>query len=270
VYRSGRLFVLTLLSIAAMLGPLGCGDDDSGDGTSYTGSDAAPEPTHDPGCTDEIPNRVGATDSGYDGWLTLCVTDDRDVVRVKNRSGNTFFVWSTNQDTSLEVTEAPSTKTFAGYLASQAVPPGDPDENGYWMLTPDATIVATNEYYEPAAVKFQISPENTAAYNAGHSSGAYVDRLAVSRSQALVNKGLACANSASNAAGDQSRLDLALDAVTVRSACKGFLDDALKRDAQAVDDTEGAWRKVLNSAKRLAGGSWDDELAYGIARFARH
>jgi hypothetical protein len=44
---------------------------------------------------------------------------------------------------------------------------------------------------------------------------------------------------------------------------------ALQQDGQVADDTQSAWRRFLANAKRLAGGNWDDELAYGIARFAR-
>ena len=57
--------------------------------------------------------------------------------------------------------------------------------------------------------------------------------------------------------------------MTVRATCQSFLDDARQRNAQVPDDTETAWRRVLANAKRLAGGNWDDELAYGIARLAR-
>src|SRR5215211_2753883 len=48
-------------------------------------------------------------------------------------------------------------------------------------------------------------------------------RLAVSRSQALVNKRLACPDSAANAVAEQSRLDLELEAINVRPTCQGFL-----------------------------------------------
>ena len=52
-----------------------------------------------------------------------------------------------------------------------------------------------------------------------------------------------------------------LDAVQVRSTCKGFLDDALQRDGQAGQEADSAWRTFQANAKRLAGGNWDDELA---------
>jgi hypothetical protein len=212
-------------------------------------------------------HRVGATYSGHDGWLTLCVTPDRSRLRIKNRSGNSFVVWITDVNTSLRMASEPSTNTSAGFLAIQAVPPGDPDGNGNWALPPDSTIVASNDI-GPTAVSFQLSASDTGAYNAAHSAGAYIDRLRISRSGALVNEGLACAHSAGNAATEQRRLDLALDAVEVRSTCKGFLDDALQRDGQPGEETESAWHAFQSNAKRLAGGNWDDELAYGIAKLA--
>jgi hypothetical protein len=267
---------LVLLSIAAMAGPLGCGDDDGGDsdqGGDGAGSGGLPpeepaeEPVADAGCTDDVPTRVGATDPGYDGWLVLCVTDDRSVLRIENTSGNSFVVWTSDNDTALDMTALPATETFAGYLASAAVPPGDQDGDGNWALPPGSTLVATNDY-GPAGVQFQLSAQDTAAVNAAQAGGGYVDRLAISRSATLVKKGLACANSASNAAEQQSRLDLALAAISVRNTCKSFLDDAIQRDGQVVDDTDSAWRRFLANAKRLAGGTWDDELAYSIARFA--
>jgi hypothetical protein len=255
---------VTLLSMVAVMGPLGCGGGDDGGGSDGDGST---EPVADPGCTTQIPHRVAATDHGYDGWLTLCVTGDRSRLRIKNRSGNSFVVWTRNAGTSLRMTAVPSTTTFAGYLASQAIPPGDPDQNGKWALPPGSIIVASNEL-GPTAVVFQLSATDTGAFNAAHSAGAYIDRLGVSRSEALVNKGLACASSAGDAATEQRRLDLALDAVEVRTSCKGFLDDALQHDGQAGEETASAWRTFEADAKRFAGGNWDDELAYGIARFA--
>jgi hypothetical protein len=274
VYRPKRLLALVLLSIAAMAGPLGCGDDDGGGGDDGSGGGGVPpeeppeEPVADSGCTADAPTRVGATDPGYDGWLILCVTGDRSVLRIKNTSGNSFVVWTTDDDTYLDMTAVPPTDTWAGYLASTAVPPGDDDGNGAWALPPESTLVAANDY-GPAGVRFQLSARDTAAFNTAHSSGAYVDRLAVSRSQALVNKGLACADSAANAVEEQSRLDLALDAIKVQTTCQGFLNDAIQQDGQVADDTQSAWRRFLANAKRLAGGNWDDELAYGIARLAR-
>jgi hypothetical protein len=254
--------VLGALSVAAMAGPLGCGDDDDG-------GDALPpeEPVVDSGCAPDAPTRVSATDPGYDGWLVLCVSDDRSVVRIKNTSGNSFVVWAVD-NTYLDMAAVPPTDTMAGFLASGAVSPGDGDENGNWALPPGSTVVAESDY-GPAGVRFQLSAQDTAAFNTAHSIGAYVDGLAVSRSQALVNKGLACANSAANAAEEQSRLDLALDAINVRTTCRSFLADAIQQDGQVADDTESAWRRFLANAKRLAGGNWDDELAYGVARFAR-
>lgn len=275
MYRPRRLLALVLLSIAVMAGPLGCGDDDGGGGGGGSGGggglppeEPPEEPVADSGCTADVPIGVGATDPGYDGWLVLCVTDDRSVLRIKNTSGNSFVVWTTDDDTDLDMTAVPPTDTFAGYLASEAVRPGDDDGNGYWALPPESTLVAANDY-GAAGVQFQLNAQNTAAFNAAHSSGAYVDRLAVSRSQALVDKGLACAGSAANAVESQSRLDLALDAIKVRTTCQGFLDDAIQRDGQVADDTQSAWRQFLANAKRLAGGNWDDELAYRIAGFAR-
>ncbi len=274
MYRPRCLLALVLLSIAAMAGPLGCGDDDgggSGDGGGGGGrstEELPEEPVSDSGCTDDVPTRVGATEPGYDGWLVLCVTDDRSVLRIKNTSGNSFVVWTTDDDTDLDMTAVPPTGTFAGYLASTAVPPGDNDGDGNWALPPESTLDATNDY-GPAGIRFQLSIQDTAAFNAARSGGAYVDRLSVSRSQALVNKGLACADSAANAAEDESRLDLALDAIKVRTTCQGFLDDAIQQDGAVADDTQTAWRRFLANSKRLAGGNWDDELAYGIARFAR-
>jgi hypothetical protein len=278
--------LLLLLSFAMLAASAGCGDDDDdGDGgggggggvSSGSGSGNAgdgggvpteePEDPVDDGCTADVPTRVYATKHGYDGWLILCVTDDRRVLRIQNTSGNSFFVWATDGNTRLRMTAVPPTTTFAGYLASSAVRPGDPDGNGYWILTPASTLVATNAY-GPTGVLFQLSPENTAAYNAAHSGGAYVDRLAISRSRALVGKGLACADSASNAIKAQDRLDVALAAINVRRTCQGFLNDAIQREGQVGDDTQTAWRRFLAFSKRLAGGNFDDELAYGIARLA--
>ena len=264
VDRPRHILALMLLSVAAMAGPLGCGDDGEEEGGSEGGAVA----TADDGCTTDLPKRVGATDPGYDGWLVLCMTDDGSRVQVENTSGNSFFVWAVDDATYLDMTAEPSTETFAGYLATSAFPPGDGDGNGYWALPPESTLLATS-VSGAARINFQVDAGATAAYNAAHSSGAYVDRLAVPRSRALVDKGLACANNAAEAAEQQPRLDLALDALAVRASCQGFLDDALQREGQAVDDTSSAWRKVLANAKRLAGGSWDDELAYGIGRLLR-
>jgi hypothetical protein len=260
-----------VLSIMALAGPLGCaGDDDhagsgsGGGGTGATGGGARPP---DSGCTRGTPRRVSATKSGYDGWLVLCATRDRSAVRIKNISGNSFVVWTTDEDTYLKMVVVPPTDTFAGYLASSVVTPGDDDGNGNWALPPGSTLIARNDL-GPAGVRFQLSAQDTAAFNAAHSSGAYVDRLGVPRSEELSRKGVACANSAADAAKDEGRLDLALDAITVRTTCRGFLDDVLHVESQPVEDTQTAWRKVLANARRLAGGNWDDELAYGIARLA--
>jgi hypothetical protein len=282
MYRSRRFLALLLLLILASAGAIGCGDDDSGGsqgGDSGSAWDSASEgdtglppsaPPEEPGsdCPSDVPTKVDATDPGYNGWLVLCASDDRSTLQIENTSGNSFAVWPTDEGTQLEMTHVPSTVTFAGYLASLAVPPGDNDGNGTWALPPDSTLVATNDY-GAASVQFQLNIHDTAAFNAAHSSAAYVDGLGVSRSRALVEKGLACADSAADAAKEQERLDLALDAIRVRTTCKGFLDDALQREGQALDDTQSAWRRFLANAERLAGGNWDDELVYGIARFAR-
>ena len=74
------------------------------------------------------------------------------------------------------------------------------------LLAKAANGVATHDV-GPIAVRFQLSAVDTAAFNAGHSAGAYIDSLRVSRSGALVNKGLACANSPGDAATEQRRLD---------------------------------------------------------------
>jgi hypothetical protein len=112
-------------------------------------------------------------------------------------------------------------------------------------------------------------PSATAAFYAAHSGGAYLDGLAVSRSQALVNKGLACSDSAANAVEEQSRLDLALDAIKVRTTCQGFLDDAIQQDGQVADDTQSAWRRFPRQRKAARGRELGRRAGLRIARFAR-
>jgi hypothetical protein len=153
-------------------------------------------------------------------------------------------------------TDRPS--SFADSLAAQAVWPVA-FTTGWYRLPSGATLYAKSG--APVGLFFFIDASDTVRANAARAAGAWIEAKFVPRESRLIGQVQGCATSAAQLTNGQEQQSDAIRSALGLQSCKSLIDTVLAKDGESAAKESSAFHEFLAWAKKIAGGSWDDELA---------
>jgi hypothetical protein len=265
-----------LVSIATLAIALaGCGDnDDASDDTSGSGADTSlstPTPSPDDGCDYDFPNRVTPTPRETGALVTVCTTDGRQVLTLKNTSLKVLRVWAASDDPPTRLTvSAGVAKTPADLAALDTAPASCRTDVIECTLPAGATVTAQTTADRAVNVHFAQAPGRTAVAGLTRILTSWAVGK-VSPRFALRQRVEACAENARNEIDRISESSVYLEDVTRQtlgaySSCGSLIRDVLRETGDEAPKEESGIRQVLAEAKVLFGGSYDDEIVETVVR----
>jgi hypothetical protein len=190
--------------------------------------------------------------------VQICRSADGRSIQAKNISKLVLGFRPTGTARTYWTARADDPASFADRLAANAVwPVAFPA--GWYRLPAGATLYASSA--APVGLWFFIDGSDTVRANLARAAGAWIQARVIPREAGLVAQVQGCASSTAQlTSGQQQQSDAIRSALGLQN-CKSLVDTVLAEDGESTAKESSAFGEFMAWAKRIAGGSWDDELA---------